>query len=584
MRYHAPVARSHPYKTEPSKWPYRIAATGIFLAEIIVLPGAASPFRVPKDAVILAAVCLAVGLATVAAARRGALTLPRGPLSAVLLALPVIQAASSLWSANPLRAVQSALLSAIWVAGILWIATIGEASRRQLAIVAASAVVVSSLVMFLQVAGIPVFTLSPAFSEGRMSLTGLTGNPSDVAMAAVLLLPLLLTARSEATRPRLIAAMVFILATATVLTQSLAGVAALIAVFLVWLVQQRSRRLWVGASAAGVALLLLAFSSGLGTRVVAGVESMQRGDWYQLLSARGDGWGASAEMIETRPFTGVGAANFTQEFYPSHLAWLDRHGRRGGRGELATHFSWAHCDPLQLQAELGVVGSLWLAVLLWAIVRTRARVGPVLPLAAAALAPFVALHYPTHLTVGLIPCALIAGGLVAADAEPYPVAWRLRAPVAVVVMLAAIVGAGWQLRRVAVDLWMGTLELQLAVAEGSAPDIRARRALAIEAMVLSRIGRMPLAEPTLWRTVGRARLLQGDVKGAEKAFRSAFAGWPHEDAEFYLGLSLFAQGRRTEALHHLGRVCRTNPALVTLIGDPDLRRLVEDVLAASSTR
>jgi hypothetical protein len=290
-------------------------------------------------------------------------------------------------------------------------------------------------------------------------------------------------------------------------------------------------------------------------------------------------------MIETRPVLGVGAANFSHQYYPSHLAWLDRHERSGGRNELATHFSWAHCDPLQLQAELGIVGTLWLAALLWAIARTRTRAGGILPLAVAALAPFVLLHYPTHLAVGLIPFALIVGGLVAIDSEARAVAWRrARAPIAVVVMFATIVGAGWQLRRVAADLWMGSLEYQLTAADGATPELRGRRAAAIEASVLSRIDRLPLAAPTLWRTIGRARLQRGDIRGAETAFRTAYAGWPHEDAEFYLGISLFAQGRRNEGLQHLGRVCRTNPALVTLIADPDLRRLVEDILAAYSSR
>ena len=72
--------------------------------------------------------------------------------------------------------------------------------------------------------------------------------------------------------------------------------------------------------------------------------------------------------------------------------------------------------------------------------------------------------------------------------------------------------------------------------------------------------------------------MRQDFKGAEAAFRKAFDGWPHEDADFYLGLALVAQGRRGEGLQHLGRVCRTNPTLVRLITDPDLRRSVEDIL------
>jgi TolA-binding protein len=74
--------------------------------------------------------------------------------------------------------------------------------------------------------------------------------------------------------------------------------------------------------------------------------------------------------------------------------------------------------------------------------------------------------------------------------------------------------------------------------------------------------------------------MRSDYAGSETAFREAFKGWPHEDADFYLGLSLVAQGRRNEGIQHLARVCRTNPTLVRLIRDRDLRRSVEDVLEA----
>jgi hypothetical protein len=74
--------------------------------------------------------------------------------------------------------------------------------------------------------------------------------------------------------------------------------------------------------------------------------------------------------------------------------------------------------------------------------------------------------------------------------------------------------------------------------------------------------------------------MRRDFKGAEEAFRTAYEGWPHEDADFYLGLSLVSQGRWSEGLQHLGRVCRTNPTLVRLIHDRDLRRSVADMLRA----
>ncbi|MCJ7754951.1 MAG: hypothetical protein MUP13_10345, partial [Thermoanaerobaculales bacterium] len=186
--------KKHPTPT-PSKWPFRVAATGIFLAEIAVLRGAASPFRIPKDTIALAAICLAVGLAVVAAARRKSITYPSGRLVAVLLALPVLQSLSALWSASPIRALESAAFSLIWVFGILWFATLDSSSRFRLTMVAAAGVVVSAAVMVLQIGGLQVFSLSRVFADSRLSLTGLTGNPADLAMAAVLILPLLLVKR-----------------------------------------------------------------------------------------------------------------------------------------------------------------------------------------------------------------------------------------------------------------------------------------------------------------------------------------------------------------------------------------------------
>ena len=571
-----------PSKTEPrSRWPIVLAATGFFLAEVVVLAGAASPFRLPKEAVVLAALALAVAGGCIAAARRRAITLPYGPLVWILIALPVLQAASALWSASWLRAVESSLLSFIWIAGIMWLATVTTATRRRLALVATFGVTISAGVMLLQLAGVSVFDFSTPFISNRLSLTGLTGNPADLAMAAVLLLPFLLAWGEDSSRSWLYRVLAVILALAALITQTLTGVAALAALFVIWLIQRRSKRLWLTALGLGSVIVVVALTAGLGDRLLRESDRIRRGDWYRLFSARGDGWSAGLEMIHERPLIGIGAANYTQLYYPSRLASLTRHGGTGARGVLASHFQWAHCDPLQVAAELGILGIAWMAALALAIVNVRKRAGPLLPLSVAAWAPFVLLHYPTHLAVGLIPIALGLAHLVATAEPPRTYQWRrARLPVATVVVVLAIVAAGWQLRRVAVDLWIGGNELRLTMSAGLNPANRARLAAAIEAQILSRIERLPSAAPTLWRTVGRARLMRREAAGAETAFRTSYALWPHEDAEFYLGMSLVAQGRRSEGLQHLGRVCRTNPALARHINNDDLRRSVLDLVAA----
>ena len=573
------MAKKTPTPDADPKWAVRVAAIGIFLAEVVVIAGSASPFRLPKEAVILATLSLVVGITVAVAARRRAVLLPTGPLVAVLLALPILQAVSALWSASPRRALESACLTTIWVVGILWMASLSADTRRRLALVAAVGVAVSTAVMMIQLAGENVFNFSARFSENRLRLTGLTGNPADLAMAAVLLLPFLLAWGESSTRPRLYRGLAAILALGAAVSQTLTGIVALSLLVLVWLIQKRSKTLWLTTLGFGAALVAVALASGMTTRLQAEANRLLKGDFYRLFSARGDGWSAGAEMIRSRPVSGVGAANYTHLYYPSRLEWLTRKGGTGRRGELASHFQWAHCDPLQHTAELGLVGIGWMATLGFAIFQVRKRAGSILPLAIAAWAPFALMHYPAHLAVGLIPIALILAHLIASHGETRSRPWRIaRVPLATLLVALTVTASWWQLRRVATDLWVGGNEMRLVIAERAEPTIRARMAAAVEAQILSRIDRLPSIAPTLWRTVGRARLVRRDAGGAEMAFRTAYDLWPHEDAEFYLGMSLVAQGRRAEGLSHLGRVCRTNPALVRLVGNPEIRQVVEDML------
>jgi len=574
------VTITQPSGTKPGL-AINLVGVAFFLGQIAVLPGAISAFRLPKEAVVLAALSLAAGIGGARKLSRGSLRLPDSPLLAVLLALPLLQAVSALWSASPRRALESSLLTLIWMAGVAWIAGLEPTSRRRLLVFAASGAALSALVMLTQTAGARIPGLSVGSADSRLLLTGLTGNPSDLAMASVLLVPLLLVWGAASKKRSFYRALAVLLALAAAVTRSLTGLAALVALLVVRLVQQRSRKLTLVTLGVGSVILVIALATGLGGRIRLGLERVRTGDWYALASARGDGWSAASEMIRERPVTGVGAANFTQLYYPSRLAWLTRHGEVGRRGELASHFEWTHCDPLQMQAELGLLGLLWMVALVVVLVRMRARAGPLLPLAAAAAAPFLILHYPTHIAVGLVPIVLVLAELVAADSKGVadPNTWRGRRALAAFMVVLALLGAGWQLRRVALDLWMGGLEQRLLISQAADNGQRKRMAAAVEAQVLARIGRLKGAAPALWRTVGRARLLRGEPRGAEAAFRTAAASWPHEDADFYLGLSLAAQGRRSEALAVLGRVCRTNPALIDLINQPDLRQAVTDMVA-----
>lgn len=575
-----------------------LLALGFLLVQIAVLPGAASPFRAPKTVLALTLILLVCGLSWVGQCLRGRIEVRWSPLASVLISLPVILAVSAAWSSSPQLALNAAVESAIWIVGALWIATATENERGRLIGAAATGAAISGLILMAQAVGIAVFTLGPAGPTGRKTLTGLTGNPADLCMAAVLLLPLVLVSMRGSKRPWLGWTFALILTAAAVFSQTMTGLVALALVWGTWLFQQRSRRLWLTAAAVAVVLVGVGLATGLDTRIKRQVTRFERGDWYSLLSARSDGWTAAGEMVRSHPLTGTGGSNFTHAYYPARIAWLDRTGSIGHRSELATHFRFAHSDPLQVAAELGIVGILWMATLVVVLFRCQPRGDPLPPLALAGFMPFVLLHFPTHLAVGLLPVILtlgyFLGGARTIVVEPGPIVRRLGAVLLVALILT---GTYWQLHRLMLNLWRGGLNHAISVAQELEEPERSHQAAIVEAQIMPRMAALGNAQSWLWRTAGQARMLRGDDAGAETAYRNAMSLWPHEEAEFGLGMALAAQDRRLdvqgrrldtrnrrgEAIVHLARVCRTNPALLKLIEEEDLRRAVAVIVEAADT-
>lgn len=575
-----------------------LLALGFLLMEIAVLPGAASPFRTPKTVLAMVAIILVVGLSAAGAFRRGKVIFRWSPIVGVLLALPLLQALSTAWSGSTHMAFTAAVHSAVWIAGAIWVA--GATDRERLALIHGAAIgaVVSGVVLLAQAVGMDLLTVGPGGSTGRGVLTGLTGNPADLAMASILLLPLVLAAPGSSSRPRLRWTLAALLSFPAVVSQTLTGIVALGLVWLIWLLRNGSRKTWAGAATLAIVLVSAGLATGLGDRVKQQLVRLEKGDLYFLLSARADGWTAAGEMVRAHPVTGVGAANFTHAYYPSRIAWIDRSGAVGHRAELATHFNFAHCDPLQMAAELGIPGLLWILTFLVVFLLHRPRGDPLPDLFAAAFIPFTLLHFPTHLAVGLMPIILVLGHVISRGREVvFETGMLVRRLIPAVVVVLVLAGCYWQLHRLMLNLWRGGLTHALATAHALDDDGRAHQAAAVEAQILPRISGLPGARPWLWRMIGQARYAREDHAGAEGAFRNAMVLWPHEEAEFGLGLALAAQdrqlrdreqaldsrNRRGEALVHLGRVCRTNPALLELIDDEDLRNAVAEIVRAAGT-
>jgi len=566
---------------QPPGWLVNAFGLVLLLTQVIVLTGADSPFRESKWAVAVGGLALVLAGALAHRLRTGSLSIPRNRLALILAAYPLMQLVSALWAGRPREAVASATTSAVWVLAVLVVSTFDASRQRRLAGWAAAGMVLSCLVVLAEFVGVTV--LSHAADQGsRIKLAGLTGNPADLAMAAILLLPLLLIPAGRSTPDRRGWVATAVLAFAAAGTRTLTAMVALGLLLLVWLLVRGSRRMWITSAAALVLVVSAALVSGVGERLTYASQQLRSGDWYALLSARGDGWTAAVEMITEHPVLGVGAGNFGRAFYPARVAWLERHGGTGRRGELATHFEWAHCDPLQVLAELGLSGGVWLVVLTVVLVTGWRRGHPLPALAAAAAAPFVFLHYPGHLAVSLVPITLLVARMLPGDER-----WDLRLShtaarnlTAVVVLVAGVWIAGWQLGRLRSNSWLGVSEWRLVTSQSLDRGGQAVVLAEVIRGLEQRIGTDRGSAPQLYRQLGRARLVNNDPRGAEDAFRAAYSLSPHEEAEFGLGLSLAAQGRRSEAIRHLGRVCRTNPRLAELISDPGLRRAVEELVAS----
>jgi O-antigen ligase len=555
------------------------------LTQIALLPGAASPFRLIKSALLIGGLALIIGLLIAARLWRGTFSLPRGPLAMVLVAYPLLLLISSLWSISRLATLYSAAAAAVLVLATLVIGTLDDDTWDRIMLGCAAGAAISSLVMLLQMGGISFLVVATRVDEGRLGLTGLSGNPADLAIVSVLLLPLLLTwaqARPGWWRwllPGLLAVVIL-------LSQTWTGIGALGLVAITWLLLQRPQRILLTVGIIVIVPLLLAGGAIVSspTRFENAVNRIRSGDWYNFLSARPDGWTATAQMIRNHPLLGVGGGGYTYAYYPNRLAWLEARNLRGRHRGLATHFETAHCDPLQVVAELGLCGVAWLVVLTVVIIRYR-RGDRSRFLMAAGLLPLALLHYPAHLAIGLAPLLLALAKMLSREQRlqirPGAPAWRALLALLVVVVSALVVVR--QASRIESSYWLGMARRSTDLARSADSPQAVPVLQEIERQILERIPRHPASAAVLWRLTGQARLARGAGAEAESAFKRSYNLWAHEETEIGLGLSLAQQKRRTRALYHLGRVCTVNPTLLKLISDEQLQRSVRD-LVRSKTR
>ncbi len=557
-----------------------LLALAAFASQTAILTGGESPFRLVKWVMAGVPAFLAVGLWMVERLKARPKDLPASPGLLIVAFLPCAMAVSAAWSEAPRASLQAAGW-ALCVMLVLWVMTaLSSEGRRKVLWAGVLGAEVSAVVGLLQAAGADPVGIVPVTQGARFRITGLAGNPADLAagslLAAALLIWLIKSSQDRQRWRWILLAPLLLAAGATTTLTAMVSLAALGLVAVTTLVPGRLRARGV-LVAAGV---LLVAAVAAWPRVEHSVGAIRSGNWYGLLSARADGWSAAAEMIAERPITGVGAAQFGCRFAPARLSWLDRGGGHGRRGELATHFEWAHCEPLQLVAELGVLGWMWLGLLLWFLSRREVRRRTLMWLTLAAVMPFALMHYPLHLACMVFPLIIVGGELCAGSIRP---ADRSLPALALLGIAVVVIGAvAWGVveagSRLAFDRWLGSAEARLSAASRLSPEAATPLLAGVEREAEARLSEGTREPGRLLRIEGRCRLGRGSPREAEEAFRAALQFCSHEEAWLGLGLSLAQQGRRGEGLHWLVRACKLNPSLAKLIPDPSLREVVRDAL------
>lgn len=560
-----------------------LLVAAVVTAAVVIVPGAASSFRLGKWVAFL--LCAGAGGTAwlVRTLRRGTVPVPRSPLLAVLALYPALLAVSALWSAQYHVTLTAAAEAAAWVVAVAALAALhdtvlGPVTRW--AIIAAAA---SACVGLFHAAGASPFGFLAAKEGERFQVIGLAGNPADLAAASVIVLPLVLMPGLWGKRkwPVVVSAGVLICAVATTRTLTAVGSIGLAALVLLLL----GRGPWRRWAVVGAVVFAVAAGVAMAPRIADQLQNVAHGDWYRLLSARSDGWAAAVETARTHPVLGVGGAGYSCAFADARLAWLERHASTGERGEPATHFETAHSDPLQVTAELGTLGVLWVIALACAAARARPWRQPPVAAGLAAWLPMALLHYPGHLAVTLAPLAVLAAWLTSDDASHHERAVPLRgAPAlgAVVVAVVVVAGTAWQGHiRLSEDRWLGEAERGFAVAARLPQERRSPAMEILERSAEARFDHRVWDSARLHRFIGRCRLSRGAPREAEAAFRRALATCGHAEARLGLGLALVHQGRRGAGLAELVKACRLNPKLVTMLGDSALQRTVREALRAA---
>lgn len=291
---------------------------------------------------------------------------------ALTLSIMAWCSASTIASANRFLSTYTLLTIAFSVA-IFWGAVIALDAKRTFAVldIALLAPLINAVVVILQELGVwQPFTFAPGTS-GRVTITGLLGNPNDVAMLLVVpaVATVVATATSQGLRRSFYGAAGLVLVaglvasrTRTALVAYAAGVAV---AMVIW-----ARRTWLVWLAIVIVTVVAAMSMSLTLpRGLADLAHYAKERQFQVVFAeRLPAFLSAIDMFRDHPITGVGPGNYKWYYMRYRTRLASHYDSAWFQGE-PFNFNEAHNDHLQVLAEAGLPGYGLLLVALFMIAR-----------------------------------------------------------------------------------------------------------------------------------------------------------------------------------------------------------------------
>ncbi len=355
-----------------------------------------------------ALICLITGLVLLAlpgACRKT--TLPKASPALFLLALWVYVTISLLWSMTPFPSLITYLVFSCLP---LTFFALLASPRREACVVAAGAGLQAALTGLAAWAVIQVSFFADRFGD-RAAYPLLNANNLAALMTMGLMPALALALTADGKAKRIVAALsALLLFAGLVATESRGGLLSCAAVtpFLLFTLRR-------SLNFKNIALMLVVIAAVMGAQSLHSKHGGAAARLSALASIKQDAdamnrpilWKATLGMIAANPLTGTGFGSFYL-VYPSHRPVQDT--RSAGQ--------WAHNDPLQFAAEMGIAAPLLLYAFLaslifrqWEAVRTPGTDDSRKALLAGPLFGFMAMILHTHIEfhLYLMPVLIVSG-------------------------------------------------------------------------------------------------------------------------------------------------------------------------------